>query len=162
MAGALFIAFWIVLGLGLLFIALRGGPRGARATLQSQSPAGRRLAALAFAAVFIILGVAVPAALLVGNHANASKRYNDVRLASADRKGRDLFFQQCGTCHTLKAAHTAGKVGPNLDELKPPKALVLDAIKNGRQRGNGTMPAQLLQGQDAQAVADFVGKVAGQ
>jgi mono/diheme cytochrome c family protein len=54
-----------------------------------------------------------------------------------------------------------GKVGPNLDQLRPPKALILDAIKNGRARGQGQMPAGLVDGQDAQDVADFVAKVAG-
>jgi mono/diheme cytochrome c family protein len=141
---------------------MRGGPQGARAALQSQSRGGRRLAALLFIVVFVGLGVAVPAALLVGNHANASKRFKGVKLNSNDRRGRDLFYMQCGNCHTLRAARTAGKVGPNLDDLKPPKSLVLDAIVKGRIRGNGTMPPNLLQGRDAQAVADFVGRVAGQ
>jgi hypothetical protein len=162
MAPAIFIGFWIVIGLALLFVGMRGGPGGARAALQSQSRGGRRFAALLFIVVFVGLGVAVPAALLVGNHANASKRFKGVKLNSSDRRGRDLFYMQCGNCHTLRAARTVGKVGPNLDDLKPPKSLVLDAIAKGRIRGNGTMPPNLLQGRDAQAVADFVGRVAGQ
>ena len=51
--------------------------------------------------------------------------------------------------------------GPNLDQLKPPKALVLDAVLNGRQRGAGTMPAGLYTGQDAEDVASYVAAVAG-
>ena len=31
----------------------------------------------------------------------------------------------------------SARSGPNLDELRPPKALVLDAIEKGRERGNG-------------------------
>ena len=44
LATVAFLAFWVVVGLVLFFIALRGGPRGARATLQSQSRGGRRTA----------------------------------------------------------------------------------------------------------------------
>jgi mono/diheme cytochrome c family protein len=162
MAPFIFIGVWIVIALALLFVGMRGGPRGARDALQSQSRGSRRFAALVFLVIFVGLGVGVPAALLIGNHANASKRFKGVQLSSEDRRGRDLFSLQCVSCHTLKAARAAGKVGPNLDDLKPPKSLVLDAIVTGRIRGNGTMPARLLQGRDADAVADFVAKVAGQ
>jgi mono/diheme cytochrome c family protein len=54
-----------------------------------------------------------------------------------------------------------GKVGPNLDQLHPPQALVIDAIRKGRARGQGQMPANLVDGQDAQEVAAFVAKVGG-
>ena len=84
----------------------------------------------------------------------------------------ELFGQNCGVCHTLAAANGIGKVGPNLDTLKPPQKLVLDTINNGCVQnpppnsaqaclGEGTMPAQLLQGKDAQDVASFVARVAG-
>jgi mono/diheme cytochrome c family protein len=52
-------------------------------------------------------------------------------------------------------------VGPNLDQLKPPKSLVLTTIHTGRAQGNGNMPAQIYTGQDAQDVADYVSTVAG-
>ncbi len=38
---------------------------------------------------------------------------------------------------------------------------MLNAIAEGRARGNGNMPAQLYQGKEAEAVADFVAAVAG-
>ena len=38
---------------------------------------------------------------------------------------------------------------------------MLNAVALGRVRGAGTMPAQLVRGQDAQDVADFVSAVAG-
>ena len=41
------------------------------------------------------------------------------------------------------------------------KALVLSAIKEGRARGLGQMPALLYQGKEAEEVADFVAAVAG-
>ena len=56
---------------------------------------------------------------------------------------------------------TSGAIGPNLDKLRPPASLVLDAVSNGRARGIGTMPADIVQGKDARDVAAFVAKVAG-
>lgn len=75
-------------------------------------------------------------------------------------QGKQLFQQSCGTCHTLADAGTNGKVGPVLDQVKPNKALVLSAIKNGGL-GSGTMPANIVTGKDAQAVATYVSTVAG-
>ena len=38
---------------------------------------------------------------------------------------------------------------------------MLNAIQQGRAQGRGQMPADLVDGQDAQDVADFVAAVAG-
>jgi len=70
-------------------------------------------------------------------------------------KGQDLFVDNCGTCHTLDAAGTQGSIGPNLDEAQVDEAEVLEVIANGG-RGSGNMPANLVTGADAQAVAKFV------
>ena len=43
----------------------------------------------------------------------------------------------CAGCHTLKAADATGTVGPNLDEAKPSRALILDRVTNGK----GVMPS---------------------
>ena len=48
-----------------------------------------------------------------------------------------LFTQNCASCHTLTAAHAKGTVGPNLDQLKPSKAVVVRQVTNG----GGGMPA---------------------
>ena len=84
-----------------------------------------------------------------------------VELTSAQVNGRTLFAKNCATCHTLRAVNAVGKVGPNLDQLRPPAPLVLNAIQNGRARGNGQMPADLVAGSDAKDVASFVSAVAG-
>ena len=71
--------------------------------------------------------------------------------------GKSLFAGKCGACHTLKAAGTTGTFGPNLDDLKPSKALVRRTIK----AGPGPMPAGLYDGKQADAVAAFVSSSAG-
>jgi cytochrome c551/c552 len=80
--------------------------------------------------------------------------------AAANEEGKLVFTQSCGTCHTLADAGTSGQVGPVLDDLKPSAKQVEDAIKNGGT-GSGTMPANIVTGKDAQAVADYVADVSG-
>lgn len=75
--------------------------------------------------------------------------------------GEDLFVEQCGSCHVLAAAGTSGTIGPDLDGLSPDEQQVLAAIENGGT-GSGAMPAGLLEGKDAQAVAEYVATAAGQ
>ena len=70
---------------------------------------------------------------------------------------KQLFTSTCGGCHTLGDAGTSGRIGPNLDEEEPSAAEVVDAIESGP----GQMPAGLLSGADAQAVADYVAGAAG-
>ena len=102
----------------------------------------------------MIVGLAIPAVVIGLNSANhAENGPNGVDLTAAEAHGRQLFAQNCSTCHTLSASNAVGKVGPNLDELNGgdlPPAFVLDAIHNGRARGNGQMPAGLLAGQRRQ------------
>jgi len=155
--------FFVVLGLGVLFVAISGGPSGARRRIQTQSRSGRRLAVVAFLAAVLVLGVAIPAAVIATVKNRKAIPEAGVReLTALQAHGRGLFGQRCGNCHTLEAAGTYAKVGPNLDQLRPPKALVLNAIENGRAQGNGQMAADLVEGVDARAVAEFVAVAVGQ
>jgi mono/diheme cytochrome c family protein len=43
----------------------------------------------------------------------------------------------CVSCHTLKAAKATGKIGPNLDKLKPAYATIVKQVTNG----GGVMPS---------------------
>ncbi len=81
-------------------------------------------------------------------------------LTPEDRAAQEVFAANCAGCHTLAAAEATGTVGPDLDALAPDSARVLAAIENGGT-GVGAMPANLLQGAQAQQVADYVAKVAG-
>jgi mono/diheme cytochrome c family protein len=78
----------------------------------------------------------------------------------ASGEGKLIFTQSCGTCHVLKDAGTSGQVGPPLDTLKPNKSRVLSAIEKGGT-GSGAMPAGIVSGKDAEAVAEYVSSVAG-
>ena len=79
---------------------------------------------------------------------------------AAAAEGKQIFTQSCGTCHTLSDAGTNGNVGPNLDQIKPDKARVQSAIENGGA-GSGAMPANIVTGAEAEAVAEYVGSAAG-
>jgi mono/diheme cytochrome c family protein len=157
-----FIGVWVLIGITLFLVALFGGPSRARERmLHAQSRRGRRATGIAIAAVIVGMGVAVPALVIAESGHEDQAGAARVHLTAAQERGRALFGRTCNQCHTLAAANTAGMVGPNLDKIKPNQALVLDAINHGRDRGKGRMPAQLLQGRDAQDVASFVGAVAG-
>ena len=171
----LFVAFWLLLGFAVFFIAARGGLGGARATFQSQTHGARRAAGLGFTAVYVAFGIGLPLAFLVGNNANANGQYAGIHLTAAEKRGRELFGQHCGVCHTLAAANAIGKVGPNLDTLQPAPTyrLVLHTILNGCLQsppksdaaesclGEGTMPANIVTSSQASDVAKFVSAVAG-
>jgi mono/diheme cytochrome c family protein len=160
---------WVLLGLVTFFVAMRGGPRGARQALHTESQASRRLVTLAVVVLFAF-GLAVPAIVLAfnGDH-KASVAIGGVHLNAGEQKGRELFEHTCGVCHTLAATKSVGQIGPNLDTrvgadistAAGRKALVLNAIEEGRARGLGQMPALLYQGKEARDVANFVAAVAG-
>jgi mono/diheme cytochrome c family protein len=173
LAVSLFAAFWVVLGVGVFALAFRGGPKtSTMAPRRRRSYAARRLGAWTLAATFVGFGIVLPVVFLVGNHNQANGQVGGIKLTAAEKQGRDLFGQHCGLCHTLAAANAVGKVGPNLDIVQPTEQLVLHTIANGCLQspppgspeaclGYGTMPADVVQGVDANDVAQFVAKVAG-
>lgn len=74
--------------------------------------------------------------------------------------GKDIFAAAgCGSCHTLADAGASGTIGPNLDDAKPPKSLVVDRVTNGK----GVMPSfsSRLTKQQIDAVAAYVSGAAG-
>lgn len=155
-----FVLFWVVLAAVLVFIAFRTTRGRAK-----HRKVGRQLPRswiVGFALVTLILGVVVPALIIVRmNERNDIPSVNVSNLTDEELRGQELFGQRCRNCHTLAAANSVAKVGPNLDELRPPKGLVLNAIEEGRSRGNGQMAADLVVGEDAEAVAAFVAKATG-
>ena len=163
MAVLAFTLLFVALGVSVLFVALSGGPGGARKRMASQSKRTRRIALINFLLAVVILGLGVPAAVIATVYARDDvPEANVSNLTAAEKSGRQLFGERCANCHTLKASQSVAQVGPNLDNLRPPEKLVLDAIHNGRARGNGQMAADLVEGQDAEDVAAYVAKAVGQ
>jgi mono/diheme cytochrome c family protein len=76
-------------------------------------------------------------------------------LSAAEEHGRMLFVENCGACHTLDAAGTTGQIGPDLGDIPLDEADVRRAIEIGGT-GSGTMPQNLVTGNDAADVAAFV------
>lgn len=81
--------------------------------------------------------------------------------------GAVLFAERCSGCHTLGAAGSQGSgdrslrvQGPNLDERTEDAEDVLYAIRNGGFSG-AIMPQNIVVGEEAEAVADFVAEHAG-
>ena len=93
------------------------------------------------------------------------------RVTSGDpSEGKTLFVQKCGSCHTLANAKSQGTIGPNLD----------DAFSSDKEQGfseqtmadvvrgqiayadpEGPMKPNLVTGSDADSVAVYVAKCAG-
>jgi cytochrome c5 len=88
----------------------------------------------------------------------------------ADYEGARIFELNCGMCHTLGVAGTQGsassvnireyKDGPNFNERRESKEDVLYAIRNGGF-SSGPMPQNIVTGDEAERVADFVAKYSG-
>jgi mono/diheme cytochrome c family protein len=81
--------------------------------------------------------------------------------------GAVLFSTHCAGCHTLSAAGTQGTgnrgertQGPNLDQREESAEDVLYAIQNGGFSG-AIMPQNIVVGEEAEEVANFVAKYAG-
>ena len=70
--------------------------------------------------------------------------------------GKIIFLEQgnCATCHTLADAKSNGNIGPNLNQIRPDIARVIDTVTNGI----GVMPPykDLLSTQEIEAVAHYV------
>jgi mono/diheme cytochrome c family protein len=157
MATIVFVLFWVLLGIGVVMAAMRSGRR--TPLIDSATRGGRRTAALLAVAAAVLFMIAIP--IGVGLSGDDPAQAGPVRLSEADQQGRTSFYKNCGQCHTLGAANAVGRVGPDLDELRPSRELVLDAIDKGRARGMGQMPAQVVEGKEAEEVAAFVVKTAG-
>ena len=86
-------------------------------------PAARRFAPLGVIAVAAVSAVLVFA---VGSSGSTPKVIGSPLL------GRVIFLSSgCGGCHVLKASHSKGTVGPNLDGITLTEAQIVNQITNG-------------------------------
>ena len=116
-------------------------------------------------AVLTVLGAVAATAL-------AACGSQGIQLASTDpnHTGAVLFSQHCSGCHTLATVGAEGSAtkvrdrervdGPNFDQRKETVPQILYAIRNGGFSG-AIMPENIVVGQDADAIADFLAKYSG-
>jgi cytochrome c553 len=164
-----FLLLFVLVGTAVAFIAFSGGPSAAR---EAYLTSGNTFFKIAIPLIYIGLGIAIPAVVIADHE---EKEGNIGGLANKPTEGqlelgKELFHNTCATCHTLEAANAQGVTGPDLDDIgldnSTPQAhkqsvnRILNAIKIGGT-GQRRMPANLLQGQNAQAVAAYVVEVAG-
>jgi mono/diheme cytochrome c family protein len=86
------------------------------------------------------------------------------------RAGAQIFSDRCASCHTLEAVGSEGSAvnvrdreridGPNFNVREEEYEQILYAIQNGGFSG-AIMPENLVTGQDARNVAEFLAKYAG-
>jgi mono/diheme cytochrome c family protein len=111
--------------------------------------------------------IALSAAAFAGTMMAACGREEDPDLVN----GKAKFVQKCGSCHALERANTQGVQGPNLDEAfdagrrdglgeRTVEGVVERQIALVRR--NSIMPPNLVKGRDADDVAAYVARVAGQ
>ena len=102
--------------------------------------------------------------------ASTSSTTTTVAAAGGSAAGKTVFKSTCGACHTLAAAATHGAVGPNLDQVKPSRACVVQQVTNGGAVKppcpaipGAIMPsfAHTLSPTQIQSVAEFVSSAAG-
>jgi predicted metalloprotease len=121
--------------------------------------------------VVVVLAVAALVAAGCGSGGGGDGTTTEQDLAAAQlAHGRELFAQRCSGCHTLSAAGARGSAtdvhrqertdGVNFDQRKVDEEAVLFALRNGGF-GSRIMPANIVAGDDAKAVARFVATTSG-
>ena len=96
----------------------------------------------------------------------------DVETDDANRAGAVLFNERCSGCHSLDSANSYGSKptgqlaggertnGPNFNVRRVNRDDALFAIRNGGFSG-AIMPANIVTGGDAEAIADFLAEYSG-
>jgi mono/diheme cytochrome c family protein len=115
----------------------------------------------------VLLLAALAALLLAASGCGTS-------TADPDR-GRTLFIQKCGVCHALAQAGTTAQIGPSLDDAfaaaraagetgETIEGIVKNQVEFPRPSNSNpavSMPADIVNGQDLEDVAAYVGLWAG-
>lgn len=108
------------------------------------------------------LGVGLPALAVIYSSGERDRTARSgIVLTDAQVHGRTIFDNSCKRCHSLADASAASTIGPDLDVIQPAFVLTVDAIEQGRARGNGQMPKGLTDAAGARDVASYLEAVAG-
>ncbi len=115
----------------------------------------------------ILIGVVIALALGV-SACGYGEQGLAVKSGEPNYNGAVLFATHCSGCHTLSAAGTQGTgnrgqrtQGPSLNQREESVEDVMFAIQNGGFSG-AIMPQNIVIGKEAEEVAKFVAKYAGQ
>src|SRR4051794_35124767 len=107
MAVLLILLPFVLLGIGVMFVAFSGGPGAAReAYLTGGGGTFRVLIPL----LYLALGIAVPAAVIAsrGESEGGVGTLEQTKLTKKEQTGKDLFRHTCASCHTLDAVNARG------------------------------------------------------
>jgi len=130
------------------------------------TPATRRRRAV----VVVLLGLVAALGLSACSDTVGYTEPNGDKIA-----GKQLFVKNCGSCHTLRDAGTTGAIGPDLDYafvqsridglgesaiLQVVRAQIAYPVTTPATGAPG-MPANIVEGQEADDVATYVASVAG-
>lgn len=114
---------------------------------------------------------ALAAALVAVAFATGCQR-DEIEVERTDEEVAQLFNERCSACHTLAAAASRGSSspgvlsdvertnGPSFDARHVNADDALFAIRNGGFSG-AIMPANIVVGDDAEAIAEFIEKYSG-
>jgi cytochrome c6 len=107
----------------------------------------------------------LPALIVLWPLAAAAQDAVEHELDEAElERGREIFLEEanpsCSICHILADAESQGRIAPNLDQLRPTKERVMQALRSGP----GAMPdySATLTEEQMEAVSEYVAAVAGQ
>jgi cytochrome c553 len=159
-----FLLPWVLVGLGVVFVAFSGGPGRAREAYLTR---GRAAFRVGIPLLYIGLGVAIPAVVIAsrGHREGNSSALSQKKVRDQPAfvgEGKELFRENCASCHNLDAVNARGIAGPDLDKIgKLSESRVLSAIKTGGT-GQNRMPAGLVEGENAKQLAKYLEAVAGQ
>ena len=155
-----FLAPFVLLGVGIIFVAFSGGPGRAREAYLTK---GGRFFRFSMVLVYVGLGLAVPALVIADRQPGQGGTGPLKHEESSDdlEDGKELFRQTCASCHTLAAANARGVTGPDLEEIGEMTVERVTAAIEVGGTGQKRMPAALLEGEDAELVAKYVSAVAG-
>jgi mono/diheme cytochrome c family protein len=98
-----------------------------------------RLGLLVSVAVLVTIGALMMTAC-------DSDQQSSSKVVGDPVRGEHFFAMYCSGCHALNAARATGRVGPNLDKMKPSYARVVRQVTNPRFRPGTLDPSMMTFG----------------
>src|SRR4051794_15869512 len=104
-----FLVPFLLLGVGVAFLAFRGGPGGVREAAARGGRRGRGFR-IAIVAIYLLAGILVPALVIAGREQaeGGVGPLEQKEPSTAAQTGKRLFRQTCASCHNLDAVNARG------------------------------------------------------